>query len=152
MAVKLGIDAKLYRNIGSYDSPVLVEVTNVKDLTINMEKNEADVTTRGSNGWREMVGVLKDGTVEFQMIWDTDDTNFEAIKDAFFNNSTVEFFVMSGDVDDDGTEGLRATMAVLKFSKNEPLEEAQTVDVTIRPTRSAHAPQWVTGAAYGAFD
>ena len=38
-------------------APNLLE--NVKDAKFNLEKTEADVTTRKSNGWEQVVGVLK---------------------------------------------------------------------------------------------
>ncbi len=156
MATRLGLEAVLYRNTGTYESPVLVAVTNVKDLTLNMEKGSADVTTRGNNGWRAMIATLKDATVEFQMIWDTSDANFTAVKDAFLASDlvgqSIEFFVMSADVDLSDAQGLRATFMVEKFTRNEALEEAQTVDVTIRPTYATNAPQWVTGTPYAAYD
>ena len=156
MAVRLGLEAVLYRNTGSYNSPTLLRVDNVKDVTLNLERNVADVTTRGNEGWRANVGVLKDGTVDFTMVWNTDDVNFQAIRDAFLARSiadgTIEFFVMSADVDEADAEGLRASFMVTKFTKNEKLEEAQMVDVTIQPTISDHAPQWVEGGPYAAFD
>ena len=58
MSTRLGMDAKLYRNSGSFGSPIWTEVTNVKDLTLNLEKGEADVTTRANGGWRATVGTL----------------------------------------------------------------------------------------------
>jgi hypothetical protein len=67
MGVRLGLDAKLYRNTGTYAAPVWNEVKNVKDLTLNLEAGEADVTTRGNNGWRATLATLKDGSVEFEM-------------------------------------------------------------------------------------
>ena len=48
MAKKIGLEAKLYRNTGTYESPSWSEMTNVRDLTLNVEKGEADVTTRGA--------------------------------------------------------------------------------------------------------
>ena len=42
-----------------------------------------------------------------------------------------------------GSQGLRATMAVTNFSRNEPLEEALTVSVTVKPTYSANPPEWM---------
>jgi len=68
MSVRLGLDAKLYRNTGTYDTPTWVEMTNVKDLTLNLESGEADVTTRANNGWRATVATLKDGSIEFEMV------------------------------------------------------------------------------------
>ena len=65
MSTRLGMDAKLYRNAGSFGSPIWTEVTNVKDLTLNLEKGEADVTTRANGGWRATVGTLKDASIDF---------------------------------------------------------------------------------------
>lgn len=156
MATRLGLEGVLYLNTGTYATPALTRVDNCRDLTLNLEKNDADVTTRGNNGWRAIVSVLKDATVEFNMIWNTDDAVFQAIKDAFLaasiEDQSLEFFVMSCDIDEADCEGLRATFTVSNFTKNEPLEEAQNVDVSLRPTISAHAPQWVDGTPYAAYD
>ena len=84
MSVKLGLDAKLFRNTGVYATPTWVEMKNVKDLTLNLEASESDVTTRGNAGWRATIAALKDGSIEFEMVWDTADADFVAIKDAFF--------------------------------------------------------------------
>ena len=63
MAVKLGLDAKLFHNTGSYATPTWDEITNVRDLTLNLEAGEADVTTRGNAGWRATVSVPGSGSV-----------------------------------------------------------------------------------------
>ena len=146
MAVKLGLDAKLYRNTGSHGSPTWNEVENVRDVTLNLEAGEADVTTRGNAGWRATVATLKDASVEFDMVWDTADDDFAAFRDAFLNHTAVEVAVMDGDVAAAGSQGLRATCAVTNFSRNEPLEEAVTVSVTIKPTFAADPPSWLVVA------
>lgn len=46
--VKLGLDAVLTIN-GT-------EIKNCKDLTVSLEKAEADASTRANNGWRTTVG------------------------------------------------------------------------------------------------
>ena len=145
MATRLGMDAKLYRNTGTYAAPTWVEVSNVKDVTLNLEKGEADVTTRANAGWRATVGTLKDASIEFQMVWDTVDAGFDAIRQAFFNNTPLEFAVMDGDIADPDSEGLRATFDIFNFTRNEALEEAILVDVSIKPTYADNAPEWITG-------
>jgi predicted secreted protein len=145
MSTRLGMDAKLYRNTASFGSPTWTEVTNVKDLTLNLEKGEADVTTRANGGWRATVGTLKDASIEFQMVWDTADAGFSAMQQAFFSNTPIEFAVMDGDITDPDSEGLRATFDIFSFTRNEALEEAIMVDVTIKPTYAANAPQWING-------
>jgi len=144
MGVRLGMEAKLYRNSGNYSTPTWVEMPNVKDLTLNLEAGEADVTTRGNNGWRATVATLKDGSIEFEMVWDTADTGFTAIQQAYFGNAPIEFAVMDGGITASGSQGLRATFSITKFSRNEPLEEAVTVSVTAKPTYAEHAPEWMT--------
>jgi predicted secreted protein len=143
MAVRLGLDARLYRNTGTFAAPVWNPVQNVKDVTLNLEAGEADVSTRGTGGWRATVATLKDASVEFEMVWDTADDDFAAIRDAFLNRGALEFAVMDGDITLSGSQGLRATCMVTTFSRNEPLEEAVTVSVTIKPTFAANPPLWL---------
>lgn len=145
MTTKLGMEGKLYRNTGTYAAPVWDEVTTVKDLTLNLEKGEADVTTRANGGWRATIGTLKDASIEFQLVWDSLDASFDAIRTAFFSNTPIEFAVMDGDITNAANEGLRATFDIFNFTRNEALEEAIVVDVTIKPTYSANAPAWITG-------
>ena len=137
MGIRLGMEAKLYH--GTAGATATTEMKNVKDVTLNLEKGEADVTTRGNQGWRATVGTLKDGSVEFEMLWDTEDTGFSAIKDAYFNDEAIALLV----VDAENGEGLDADFSVTNFSRNEPLEEAITVSVTVKPTYSTRAPTWV---------
>jgi predicted secreted protein len=146
MGVRLGMEARLYRNSANYAAPTWVEVSNVKDVTLNLEKGEADVTTRANGGWRAKVGTLKEASIEFQMVWDTDDAGFAAVQAAFFGNTPVEFAVMSGPMTDPDSEGLRATCEVFSFTRNEALEEAIMVDVSIKPTYAVNAPEWINGA------
>ena len=137
MAIKLGMEAKLY--YGAAGATANTELTNVKDVTLNLETGEADVTTRG---WRATVATLKNGSVEFEMIWDTSDAGFTAIREAYFNNTAIALAILDGA----NGEGLDADFSITNFTRNEPLEEAMTVSVTAKPTYSTRAPAWVTGS------
>lgn len=151
MAEVLGLQAKTYRQTsgdreawpGGGSPPNLVEITNIRDLTLNIEAGEADVTTRGNNGWRAMTPTLFDASVEFEMVWDTADTHFSAISTAFFAKEKIALAVMSGEKETAGTAGLWADFKIFSFTRNEALEEALTVSVTAKPTYSAVAPEWV---------
>ncbi|MBT4819069.1 MAG: hypothetical protein HON70_25400 [Lentisphaerae bacterium] len=137
MSIKLGMEAKLY--YGASGTTASTELTNVKDVTLNLESGEADVTTRANAGWRATIGTLKTGSVEFEMIWDSDDAGFTAIKDAYFNNEPIALAIL----DEAGGEGLDADFSITSFSRKEALEEAITVSVTAKPTYSTRAPAWV---------
>ncbi len=141
----LGMDAKLYFcAAGVGGTPVWTELTNVKNNTLNLKKGESDVTTRGNSGWRAMAGTLKEGSIEFEMVRAPNDAGFAAIQAAWFSGDAIGIACMSGDITAAGSEGLIADCAVLDFSREEPLEEAITHKVTIKPTFSATPPQWVT--------
>ena len=139
MAVVLGLDAKLLR--GTAGSVGSTEVKNVKDLTLNLESGEADVTTRATKGWRATVATLKDASLEFGILYDTEDADFKAFSEAYFNNTPLSLFVTDGA----GT-GLDADFSITGFSVEQPLEEALTVSVTAKPTASTRAPEWKGGA------
>lgn len=147
MAIKLGLDGKLYRNTGNYATPTWNEIPNVKDLTINLDKASADVTTRGNNGWRANKATLKNASVEFGMVWDSVDEDVDYISDSFFNNASIEFAVMDGAINTNTSQGLRATMDIFNFSRTENLEEAMMLNVTLNPTYATNAPSWHTGSA-----
>tara|TARA_R100000458_G_C8260495_1_gene236040 strand:+ start:472 stop:912 length:441 start_codon:yes stop_codon:yes gene_type:complete len=146
MAYVLGMNAKLYYNTGSYASPTWTLIDNVRDLTLNLERGDTDITTRGGGGWRQSVATLADGSIDFGMVWDTADTVFTAIKNAFINNTTVEFLALDGLQATTGSQGLRATMAITSFSRNEGLEDALTVDVSAKTAYADNAPEWYTAS------
>jgi len=144
MAAVLGMNAKLYRNTGTYASPTWTIVSNVRDVTLSLETGEADVTTRAASGWRQSIATLKDAGLEFEMVWDGTDAGFTAVKDGYMNGTNIEFLVLDGDSATSGSQGLRAEMSIMTFSRNEPLEEAVTVSVSAKPTKSDNAPAWHT--------
>lgn len=144
---KLGLDCILYRRtvIGVDPTPdTYVEVGNVKDASLNLTKDLADVTVRANDGWKAQKGTLKNAEVTFKMIVDASDDNYTAFADAFFDNTPVHIRVADGDVADDGTQYLEADMDVTSFTRSENLTEAVMVDVTLVPTYSATPPSWTT--------
>jgi predicted secreted protein len=148
MAHVLAENAKLYYNTGTYAAPTWTLITNVKDVTLSMEKDEIDVTTRASGGFKEFVDGLIDASVEFSMIWDTGNAAFTAIKAAFFAKTAVELLVCDGVYTVTGSQGLRAECMIKSFSRGENLGEALTVDCSARPVKNTNAaPSWYTKSA-----
>lgn len=143
MGAILGANCKLYRNTGTYDTPVWDEVPIVKDLTLNLEAGQADTTTRAAAGWETSIAGLKKGGIDFQVVWEPSNQDFEAFRAAFFNNSLIDLAVMDGNIATNGSSGLRAEMAVLSFSRSEQLKEAVTAAIKAAPGFSAHAPAWM---------
>ena len=145
MAVRLGIDGKLYYcAAGIGGTPEWTEVTAAKDVNVPISKGEADVSTRGGGGWKATIGTLKDATIEFELVYDDADAAVQAILDAFLAGSIIGLAVAKGDITVNGTKVFMADCAILKFDEKEPLENAITISVTAKPTYSANKPQVYT--------
>ena len=138
MAIKLGLDAKLFR--GTAGTQGTIEVTNVKDVSLSLESGEADVTTRKAKGWKLSVATLKEASLEITILYDTEDEDFLAFKTAYFTNTPLSLFVTDGDTTAHGLDG---DFSVTGFTVDQPLEEAVTVKITAKPTASDRAPVWV---------
>lgn len=125
----LGMDGVLY--YGDTDDAIaeMAPLTNVKDLTINTERSKADVSTRANAGWRGTIGALADLSLEWEMQWKPGDEGFEAIRDAYLGNTTLELAALSGAYDGTNSEGPKGSFSITQFSRSEPLEESMKVSV-----------------------
>jgi len=123
--------------IGSADP--WADLTNVKDVTLSVETGEADITTRANDGWRATLATLKEGTLEWEMVWEPGDAGFEAIKDAFLNGAIIGLAAL--DQAGANGEGPVADFTITNFSRSEPLEEAITVSVT---AKISNFSEWTT--------
>jgi hypothetical protein len=128
----LGMNAKIYQGAAGGDLASLAEMANVKDVTLNLEAGEADVTTRANQGWRATAPTLRECTAEFEMLWKPGDAGFDAVKTAFLSAGTIRLAVLTGDRTASGTEGPLGDFSITNFSRNEPLEEGVTVSVTAK--------------------
>ena len=139
MSLVLGLDAKLFR--GAAGTQGATEVTNVKDLTLTLESGEANVTTRATSGWKASVATLKDASLEFGILYDTEDADFLAFQTAYFSNEPMALFISDG-----AGSGLDADFSITSFTVEQPLEEAIAVTIKAKPTSSTRAPQWVASS------
>ena len=121
MAIVIGLDVKLLR--GTAGATAVTEVINVKDLVLKEASLE--------------FGNLYD-TLEFRIMYDTEDADFTAFQTAYFSNTPMALFVTN-----DNGQGFDADWSIIGFSVEQPLEEAMSVSVTAKPTASTRAPSWV---------
>jgi len=135
---KLGMDCKLYFKTalltGPPDGTGWTELDNAKDVNLQQENGEADVTTRANNGWRATAATLKEATIEFEMLWKPSDAAFTAILNAWLSSGEIAIAALDGAIDVAGNQGLVSNCSVTSFTRNEPLEEAVTVSVTLKPS------------------
>ena len=121
MAIILGLDVKLLR--GTAGATAVTKVNNIKDLTLK----EAGLE----------FGSLYD-TLEFRIMYDTEDADFTAFQTAYFSNTPMALFVTDGN-----GQGLDADWSIIGFSLEQPLEGAMSVSVIAKPNASTRAPSWM---------
>jgi hypothetical protein len=141
----LGMNAKIYQGVAGAALGALTEITNCKDVTLNLEAGESDITTRANAGWRGTASTLRECTADFEMLWKPGDAGFDAILAAFLATDPdlriLEFAILDQDKATSGAQGPKGSFSVTSFSRNEALEEAIMVSVTIK---IATFDEWVT--------
>jgi len=143
--VRRGIDAALYRNLGTYAVPNWSEVGNLRDVTVNRSKQKADATLRENNGWAASVGTLKEGSIDGQLaVKRTADDHFTAFEDSYDNSTPVELLILNGPITESGVSGLRGTFECMEFTENQPMGDIQTADITLEIAPSDHPPEKYT--------
>lgn len=136
MAVKLGLDAKLY--VGG------TEVENCRNLSLGLEKTEADVSVRGSGGWTAIVGTMKNVTIEWEMVDDSTDAALPVIISAWIDGTDLAISVEDGGTEYGGGSGIQALCEILSISREESLEDAIIYSITAKPTYAPdNNPEWV---------
>ena len=136
VTIPLGANAKAYRGT--------VEMKNIRDVTLNLTKGEADVTTRGSFGWKQSLPTLKEASIEFEMVCDTTDPDYKALSAAFFTGKPVELmFLDTPFVAGLSGTGLHAWCGIFDFSRQEPLDGSLLYKVTCKPTYAGSDPEKV---------
>lgn len=115
---KLGLDCVL--TVGG------TQIKDAKDVTLNIERGDADVTTRNSNGWRAHLGTLKDASIEFNIL--TGGDSFSGLLSMFTGRTAASVAVSGGNL------SFSASMVVTNFAVSQPLEDGEGVSVTLRPS------------------
>jgi len=130
----LGKDAKLYWGATDAVIGAMTELTSVKDVTLNLDAADVDVTTRANSGWRASAAGLKECTVDFdlQQIPLNADTAFVALRTAFLAGTTVELAILDGAKGTSNVQGPKGNFSITSFSRKEGLEDSIIISVTAK--------------------
>lgn len=134
-----GDSAKLYYGYAGTALGSLTELTNVKDLNVALERNEADVTTRANAGWSQTAPTLRNNTLEFEMVAKPSDAAVDAILATYLgtygsgaDGETIQLAALDGDRSTSGTKGINAEYCITNVSRSEPIDGVITYSVTAK--------------------
>lgn len=121
---KTGADMKLYRNTGTQETPVWVEICDIGDLNVsNMEVGLAEIKRRCSHFIKNLPSLFQSFEVEFNLLHGVGHANFNFIRSRFFQRREAEYAIMDGDIEDEDSQGLRLPALVAAFPWQQNLED-----------------------------
>ena len=120
------------------NASLIVEGTvfgNVKDVTLNLSRSTADVTTRENGGWRANVGTLREATVSFQAVvsYGANVSDYNLFLEQYLGDATTKFIGVAvlDRSKKDGGQGPVADWSVTSCNRSEALEDAVTYDIEL---------------------
>lgn len=138
-------EGEIYRNSGTYDSPSLVRMRNVRTVDTPDKMDEDEITVRKSQGNKWTTGANRAQELNFQMMNVKGDADVTAIRTAYAARTPIEFFVMDFDLADSAAVGHRALYEIMECTPKQDDNKSQYYDVKCKPTWSDHPPEPVVG-------
>jgi len=102
-------------------------ILRVRDLTVDIEADEVDATSRISGGWKDRRPGMRSWNADFDIVRDTGDTAYATLFSAFTNRTALTALISepAGGVNRSGT------CYVGKCSRSEPLNDVVTISVSL---------------------
>jgi len=140
MSELYGGDCELHYKVGGLSGGgSWVEAEHVRDVSVNPEHSEYDATTRKSYPYRNNKPVIKDLTIEVELLRVESDPAYQAFRNAYNTKTHIGIKAL----DKDNGEGPQLDMHVMSFPRTESLEEGVLVNITLKQTYVDTAPSWV---------
>lgn len=140
--LRIGMNCKFYRNTGTYGSPTWTVIPITKDLSLKLSKDKASIKTRGST-WEQTLPVHKKAPLDFKLLGDESDTNFDAVRDAYVADTLLDLAIADDVIATTGTRYFRADYYVYDFSIDEPFDD-RSASVACDIGYSTHTPAFTT--------
>jgi hypothetical protein len=106
--------------------------TNCRDVTLTLDTEEVDITSRATSGFKASVATSKESTIEFEAVWKPGDTFFGWIKDAWKNSAEIAVVAMDGPYNTSGNSGLVGNFTVPGFNRQEPIGDIMRAAITLK--------------------
>lgn len=130
-AARIGKLKKLYYSAAGLAVPTWVEQGKLQGGTLTRSKDVAEVKERDLNITTVLTAHDNVGYT-FTLTRRPGDTFFDAIDEAYNNDTNVALAIMTGDITNSGERGYQAEFKVVNLTDNEE-HTGTTVEVEIRP-------------------
>ena len=95
MPAVTGVDFLIQVNTGTEATPTWTTVAGQQNATLNREVDEADITSKDSDGWYEGLPTIRNWSIDFDGLIVEDDTGYKALEDAYMNNEILQVQIVT---------------------------------------------------------
>jgi len=136
MAGTMGFSGCLYVKVSATDTLVPM----VGDVTIPRKATEVDASNREGAGTKSWAKGLKEFGCTFNLQKRKANTVYNAIRDAWRNNTTIVVTACDGPIATVGTDKLVMECEVFDFSEEQPIDGIMANPVVLKPSFNAATP------------
>lgn len=142
--LRVGLKGYLYYNAGTYNSPSWTAISIVNDkVMLGLEKTMAAFVCRGST-FEENLPLIKKAPLSWKMLSDTSDSVHDVLRDMFINDTVADLAFADDAIATSGTRYWRADYYLSKFPMDQPLDQANNVEVEAVLARSSNSRSFTT--------
>lgn len=141
MPIYLGVNAKAYRNTGSYGSPTRTEISSIRDLMEDVKFAEAEANSRATIVDLTVATVL--GLSWTGDVKNDGSSNWTALYLAFLTRAAVDMWFLNGPDTTNGVTGYRAMVQVFDMSASQGRGETIYNKFLFKPTEDDNLPKRV---------
>jgi hypothetical protein len=145
--MSLGINAKVYRNTGTWGSPTWTEVPEFESVQIDPRYTEGESNSRDSRFARGKL-TLAGCSATARLKVKPGNTNFESLMDAFALATAVDLLILDGPRTTVGSRGIRAEFNLMAAGDDQGITSRLYRDLALNLNDSDNLPKWakvVTG-------
>lgn len=132
----LGINAKVYRNTGTYGSPTWTAISLVRDVQDASTFQEADASSRATKAVltkKTMTQIQHDLVVRA----DASDAGYQALWDASQDGTVIDVLILDNAITVEGSLGYRYHAEVFKTGQNQDASGVIYTNFTLKPGYSS---------------
>lgn len=130
-----GREWKIYRNTGTYSVPVWTAVTERRDISMPLTKDQIEQLRDGAE-FKEFLKGFKDLGVSFGMTYRRANANHVAFRTDMYadDDGIFDLLILDGPQSTSGSQGIRLIGILTDFTHSAPLADGTEVGLEFKPT------------------
>lgn len=142
VALRRGITAKTYYNLGTYGSPTWTNIPSINDWTVTAEWDTAEANSRATRvklNAKTLLGLEVSG----KLLATDNDPARAAIRAALLTDAVIDVMILDGDSATNGNSGFRFDAIVTAGTQDQGLGVVINDEIKLMPALTVNVPQSV---------